>query len=321
MRRKVFFAALVAVLVLTLPVQAVHASSLQQGGVHVVQRGENLTMIAARYGTTVDAIAQANGISNPNFIWVGQKLVIPGGGAAAPAAPAAPPAAAPPATSGSSTDGVYYHVVQPGENWRSIARRYALSVQVVVSANGGRMRALQTGEKLRIPGVWAAAAAAPAAPPVAAQTAVPAAGRPCWSSSEERWIQHGHQSAFAVQRGLVCEDGRWTEGVPVAGEGPAEEVPFLGEFPSWDAVQKGIDEWVRSHPNEIKFVVGVGGAYFLLTRGAPILNAAIGTTAAAVALPGAVLTGVGKFLVAHPAAAVAVLVIAGILVLGYLLTR
>jgi murein DD-endopeptidase MepM/ murein hydrolase activator NlpD len=45
---------------------------------HVVQRGETLSRIAARYGTTVAAIATANGIANPSRIYAGQTLVIPG---------------------------------------------------------------------------------------------------------------------------------------------------------------------------------------------------------------------------------------------------
>ena len=45
--------------------------------VHVVARGENLTTIAAEYGVTVQAIAAANGIADPNTIYAGQKLVIP----------------------------------------------------------------------------------------------------------------------------------------------------------------------------------------------------------------------------------------------------
>ncbi len=47
------------------------------GRVHVVRRGETLSTIAAKYGTTVGAIARANGIANPNLIYVGQKLRIP----------------------------------------------------------------------------------------------------------------------------------------------------------------------------------------------------------------------------------------------------
>jgi LysM repeat protein len=46
---------------------------------HVVQPGENLFRIAMRYGTSIDAISQANGISDINQIVVGQTLVIPCG--------------------------------------------------------------------------------------------------------------------------------------------------------------------------------------------------------------------------------------------------
>ena len=62
---------------------------------HVVQRGEHLSMIARRYGVSVNALIAANGISNPSLIYAGQRLVIPAPGAVA-AAPA--PAAAPPPT-------------------------------------------------------------------------------------------------------------------------------------------------------------------------------------------------------------------------------
>lgn len=45
--------------------------------VHRVQPGETLGAIAERYGTTVEAIVRANGLTNPNFISVGQDLQIP----------------------------------------------------------------------------------------------------------------------------------------------------------------------------------------------------------------------------------------------------
>ncbi len=51
--------------------------------VHVVVRGENLTGIAHRYGSTIKALAKANGIVNPSFLRVGQRLTIPGRGTAA----------------------------------------------------------------------------------------------------------------------------------------------------------------------------------------------------------------------------------------------
>jgi putative chitinase len=67
------------------PVQAPAAQS------YTVQPGDTLSGIAARHGSTVSAIAQANGISNPDFIQVGQRLSIPGAGGGAPApAPSTP---------------------------------------------------------------------------------------------------------------------------------------------------------------------------------------------------------------------------------------
>ena len=44
---------------------------------YVVVKGDTLGAIAARFGTTPNAIAAANGISNPNEINPGQVLVIP----------------------------------------------------------------------------------------------------------------------------------------------------------------------------------------------------------------------------------------------------
>jgi predicted chitinase len=44
---------------------------------YVVKSGDNLTAIASRFGTTVAKIQAANGISNPNLIYVGQRLTIP----------------------------------------------------------------------------------------------------------------------------------------------------------------------------------------------------------------------------------------------------
>ena len=52
--------------------------------IHVVASGENLTGIARRYGSTIAAISRANGIANPSFLRIGQRLTIPGASASAP---------------------------------------------------------------------------------------------------------------------------------------------------------------------------------------------------------------------------------------------
>ena len=44
--------------------------------VHVVATGDSLAVVAARYGTTVDALVAANGISDPNLIRVGQQIQV-----------------------------------------------------------------------------------------------------------------------------------------------------------------------------------------------------------------------------------------------------
>jgi N-acetylmuramoyl-L-alanine amidase len=70
------------------PAVAKAPSADRAGVVHVVASGETLTAIAHRYGSTIAAIATANGIRNPSNLRVGQRLTIPGAGTA-PAAPAA----------------------------------------------------------------------------------------------------------------------------------------------------------------------------------------------------------------------------------------
>lgn len=47
--------------------------------IHTVARNETLFIIAQRYGVTVQAIVNANNLTNPNRIDIGQQLIIPGG--------------------------------------------------------------------------------------------------------------------------------------------------------------------------------------------------------------------------------------------------
>jgi LysM repeat protein len=45
--------------------------------IYVVEEGDNLTQIAARFGVTVRRIVRVNDLANPNAIEVGQELIIP----------------------------------------------------------------------------------------------------------------------------------------------------------------------------------------------------------------------------------------------------
>jgi LysM repeat protein len=44
---------------------------------YVVQSGDSLSAIASRFGTTVQAIIDANGLKDPNILSIGQLLIIP----------------------------------------------------------------------------------------------------------------------------------------------------------------------------------------------------------------------------------------------------
>lgn len=77
--------------------------------IYVVEAGDSLLGIALKFGLTLDALMEANNLTNPDFVFVGQRLTIPGGGGAASGG--APPAAAPTP----DTDGLELRVEQPGD--------------------------------------------------------------------------------------------------------------------------------------------------------------------------------------------------------------
>ena len=52
----------------------VGGQSVATTGVCVVEYGDTLSSIAAQFGTTVERLVSANGISNPDYIYAGQVL-------------------------------------------------------------------------------------------------------------------------------------------------------------------------------------------------------------------------------------------------------
>jgi len=121
--------ALLVILVATLPATA--APDLGDV-IHIVRYGENLTMIAVRYGVTVWDIARANGIANPNRIYVGQRLVIPS----------------------ASLAGSSRHIVRFGETLTVIGWRYGIDRWAIARANGiANLNLIYAGQRLVIPGV------------------------------------------------------------------------------------------------------------------------------------------------------------------------
>lgn len=87
------------------------------GFYYTVRPGDTLYSIARRFGTTVQAIVQANGILNPSQIFYGQVFWIPSG-------------------SGTPAGPTTYYIVQRGDTLCSIARRYGTTYQALATLNG-----------------------------------------------------------------------------------------------------------------------------------------------------------------------------------------
>jgi LysM repeat protein len=105
--------------------------------IHIVRPGDTVAALAARYGSTTAAIAEANGLGSNFLIRVGQQLVIP---IRAITVSPVPPA-----------DAVTY-TVRPGDSLSRIARLFNTTVNALAQFNGiVNVNQIQVGQVLRIP--------------------------------------------------------------------------------------------------------------------------------------------------------------------------
>lgn len=103
----VLVAALVAALVFAPALSAAANATL-----YIVQKGDTLSAIAKRHGSTVAAVAGANNLANPNLIFPGQRLEIP------------------------SEDGTVY-TIRPGDTLWDISQRQGITLTALKEANPG----------------------------------------------------------------------------------------------------------------------------------------------------------------------------------------
>jgi len=97
----------------TPPVVVLPTPSGAGGIYYVVEPGENLFRIGLKFGTTAQAIAAANNIADPRQVQAGTMVLVP--------VPA--------------PGGGYGYYVRPGDTVYSIARRFGMTVEELVSLN------------------------------------------------------------------------------------------------------------------------------------------------------------------------------------------
>lgn len=112
-------------------------------GAYTVTSGDTLFKIAQRYGTTVDALRQANGIWG-DYLDVGEKLNLP--------ATPATPAPTPPSTTPTKLPTGASYTVAAGDTLFLLAERYGTTVDALRQANGITGDYLEIGRQLQIPG-------------------------------------------------------------------------------------------------------------------------------------------------------------------------
>lgn len=114
-----------------------------QETVHVVQRGESLTQIARQYAVELEALMAMNGITDPNVIFVGQRLLIPGNPGAG--------AYGTPATEDALPGNHGYYVVGRGDTLSHIAQRHGMNLTDIMRLNSiTDPSTIHVGQRLRV---------------------------------------------------------------------------------------------------------------------------------------------------------------------------
>ena len=113
---------------------------------HTITRGQTLGLLAARYGTSVQAIQAANNNLNPRRLQIGQRLVIP-------RSPTAGTTVASNTTSRAASQALerpYEIVVQRGDTLWALARQHGVTTSQLMSWNGLQTSSIRPGQRLTV---------------------------------------------------------------------------------------------------------------------------------------------------------------------------
>lgn len=105
--------------------QSKQPSKPSSSGSYTVKRGDTLSEIAQRHGTTVNNLVKLNNIKNPNVISIGQKLTL--------------------------SQSAKYHTVVSGDAVSELAVKYGTTTRQIVTWNNLKnANLINVGQKLRV---------------------------------------------------------------------------------------------------------------------------------------------------------------------------
>ena len=129
------------------PVEAAPVAAVGvEAGIYVVQAGDTLGAIAARQGVSSQSLVELNGLGDPNYIYVGQQLKIPGTAVASAQSSGPGPQQQAPAPAANRS-----HTVESGDTLYAIAGKFGTTVDAIAQANSlANPDMLSIGQVLRI---------------------------------------------------------------------------------------------------------------------------------------------------------------------------
>ena len=111
------------------------ASTTATATYYTVQPGDTLSGIAVEYNTTTATLTSLNNLSNPNLIYVGQRLLVKSASTAAASSATSTATSTASATSTSSTTSATTYTVKSGDTLSSIASSHNTTTAALTSLN------------------------------------------------------------------------------------------------------------------------------------------------------------------------------------------